>query len=93
MTIDPQLLQVIAAIRDPDELARFFTDLFTPAELADISLRWKLLADLHQGMPQRKIARKYGISLCKITRGSRVLKKKEGVVARLLAQMSDLPDK
>lgn len=84
MTIDKELLKIISSINDLDELNRFFNDIFTPAELDDISLRWKLLKDLHKGMTQRKIAEKYGISLCKITRGSRVLKDKTSVVLKVL---------
>ena len=84
MTIDKELLKVISSIKDQDELNRFFNDIFTPAELDDISLRWKLLKDLHNGMTQRKISEKYGISLCKITRGSRVLKEEDSVVLKVL---------
>ncbi len=84
MTIDKELLKIISSINDLDELNRFFNDIFTPAELDDISLRWKLLKDLHNGMTQRKIAEKYGISLCKITRGSKVLKDKTSVVLKVL---------
>ncbi|MCK4768643.1 MAG: transcriptional regulator, partial [Desulfobacula sp.] len=50
----------------------------------DISLRWKLLKDLHNGLTQRKIAEKYGISLCKITRGSKILKNKDSAVLKVL---------
>lgn len=85
MSIDQELLQVIMSIDDPKDLETFFKDIFTPAELDDISLRWKLLKDLHQGMTQRKIAEKYGISLCKITRGSKVLKNKNSVVLKILS--------
>ncbi len=84
MSIDQDLLQVILSIDNPDDLEAFFEDIFTPAEREDISLRWKLLKDLHQGMTQRKIAEKYGISLCKITRGSKVLKNKDSVVLKVL---------
>ncbi len=84
MTIDQELLKVILSINDLDELNRFFNDIFTPAELDDISLRWKLLKDLHKGMTQRKISEKYGISLCKITRGSKVLKDENSVVLKVL---------
>ncbi len=84
MTIDQELLKVISSINDLDELNRFFNDIFTPAELDDISLRWKLLKDLHKGMTQRKISEKYGISLCKITRGSKVLKDENSVVLKVL---------
>jgi TrpR family transcriptional regulator, trp operon repressor len=92
MAIDRQLLHVISTIDDLDELERFFKDLFTPAELDDLALRWKLLKDLYRGLPQRKIANKYGISLCKITRGSRVLKKKDGVMGKVLRQIPDCSD-
>ena len=84
MTIDRELLAVISTIDDLDGLEQFFKDLFTPAEMDDISLRWKLLKDLHKGMTQRKIAEKYGISLCKITRGSKVLKNKDSMVLKVL---------
>lgn len=88
MAIDRELLDVISGIKDKDELAQLFRDLFTPAELDDLTLRWKLLKDLYKKIPQRKIAEKYSISLCKITRGSKVLKKKECVVSRILTQLN-----
>jgi len=84
MTIDQELLKVISSMNDLDELNRFFNEIFTPAELDDISLRWKLLKDLHRGTTQRKISEKYGISLCKITRGSRILKDENSVVLKIL---------
>ncbi len=87
MTIDQELLKIISSLNDLDELNRFFNDIFTPAELDDLSLRWKLLKDLRKGMTQRKIAEKYGISLCKITRGSKVLKDKNSVVLKVLNQL------
>lgn len=84
MRIDDQLLDVILSIKNKNELESFFEEIFTPAELSDLSLRWKLLKDLHAGMTQRKIAEKYGISLCKITRGSKVLKKEGSVALKVL---------
>ena len=87
MSVDKELLEVVSSIKSLDDLHQFFNDIFTPAELEDISLRWKLLKDLHRGMTQRKIAEKYGISLCKITRGSKILKNKESVMLRILDEM------
>ncbi len=84
MAVDQELLKVISSIDNLEELSRFFEDIFTPAELDDISLRWKLLKDLHHGLTQRKIAEKYGISLCKITRGSKILKDKDSLVLKVL---------
>ena len=86
MKIDQELLKVVASLETTDEMTRFFEEIFTPAELDDISLRWKLLKDLHKGMTQRNIAKKYGISLCKITRGSKILKDRNSVVLNILNQ-------
>ena len=79
MGIDKELLEVISSIKDLNRLELFFKEILTPSETEDLSLRWKLLKDLNAGVPQRKIARKYGISLCKITRGSKILKNKDSV--------------
>lgn len=84
MTLDRDFLETVASIKNLNDLDFFFEELFTPSELADVSLRWKLLKDLHQGMTQRKIAEKYGISLCKITRGSKILKNEHSVVLKIL---------
>ena len=84
MGIDQQLLDVVLAMKDKDDLEQFFEEILTPAELADLSLRWKLLKELHGGMTQRKIAEKHGISLCKITRGSKILKKEGSVTLKVL---------
>lgn len=92
MPVDKTLLSVIASFQDIDELELFFEEILTPSELADLSLRWKLLTDLHLGMTQRKIAEKYGISLCKITRGSKILKKEDSISLKILNQKQE-PEK
>ncbi|MBF0242972.1 MAG: transcriptional regulator [Desulfamplus sp.] len=84
MSIDQDLLNTILSIKDIDKLKSFFEEILTPGELADLSLRWKLLQELQSGMAQRKIAEKYGISLCKITRGSKILKRENSVVYDIL---------
>ncbi len=83
MTVDQNLLKVFLSIDNLDDLELFFTDMFTPSELEALSLRWKLLTDLNNGLPQRKIAEKYGISLCKITRGSKLLKNRSSFVSKV----------
>ncbi len=73
-------------VTDPRELEKFLSELLTPAELHDLVLRWELLELLEQGVSQRKVAAKLGISLCKITRGAKILKRPGSVAARVLAQ-------
>ena len=81
-----ELARLLAAERDPGNMDRLFDDLLTQAELRDLILRWRQLKMLNAGVPQREIAETLGISLCKITRGSRVLKQPEAVVTALLKQ-------
>lgn len=79
-----ELVALLASVREPDAMRRLFDELFTRAELHDLVLRWRLLKMLVAGVPQREIASVLGVSLCKITRGSRVLKTNASVVADLL---------
>ena len=77
--------EVLASVREPRTMARLLEELLTPAERHDLALRWRLLGCLRRGDTQRRIATDLGISLCKITRGSRILKQPGSVSARLLA--------
>ena len=70
----------------PNDVERFFEDVFTKAETRDIALRWRIFQLLDEGIPQRAIGERLGVSLCKITRGSRFLKDPESVVRKILEQ-------
>ncbi len=70
-----EIAAVLAGIDDEKQIERFLKSLLTRSETREIELRWELVKLLHGGMSQRKISEKLGISLCKITRGSRELKK------------------
>jgi TrpR family trp operon transcriptional repressor len=75
---------VLCRIRDADQMRRFLEEILTPAECRDLALRWKLMQRLLEGTPQRKIASELGISLCKITRGAKVLKDGRSLSKRYL---------
>jgi TrpR family trp operon transcriptional repressor len=62
----------------------FLYSLLTVAEADEMAKRWALVKELAQGTPQRKIAEDLGLSLCKITRGSRELKKEGSAFRKLL---------
>lgn len=64
-------------------IEEFLYSLLTPAEADEMAKRWALVKELAHGTPQRRIAEDLGLSLCKITRGSRELKK-EGSAFRIL---------
>jgi TrpR family trp operon transcriptional repressor len=79
-----ELSEVLAQIREPALMERYLRSILTPSELADISGRWQLVKMLDQGLSQRHIARALGMSLCKITRGSRELKKKNSAFKEVI---------
>jgi len=78
--------QILSSISDENEVRNFLQELLTDNERLDIALRWHLLELLNDGVSQRKIAEKLGISLCKITRGSKLLKDSDSVARRKLTE-------
>lgn len=68
-----ELYQLFASVHGEKEAKQLLEDLLTPQELASLSERWQLIQELHKGTPQREIAKKLGVSISKITRGSRML--------------------
>ena len=81
-----EICTLLSEIDDKELIYSFFGCLFTTAELKDFSNRWHLVKELDAGTTQREIARKYGMSLCNITRGSREMKK-EGSAFRIVLDM------
>ncbi len=81
-----RLAENIAALRQPAQIEAFLKELLTPGELHDFALRWELVELLAAGVSQRQIATRLGVSLCKITRGAKILKKRNGVVAGLVGR-------
>ena len=76
--------ELFAGVSNPLRMRRLLSEILTPAELHDLALRWQLVQRLHAGVPQRRIASELGVSLCKITRGSRILKQPLGVIRDIL---------
>ncbi|MDR2303800.1 MAG: trp operon repressor [Treponema sp.] len=81
-----ELSRTLSKLNDSELIESFLRCLLTPAETADIAARWALVKSLKQKIPQRKIAKDLGISLCKITRGSRELKKSNSAFERILRE-------
>jgi TrpR family trp operon transcriptional repressor len=79
-----ELSRTLAAAREPELIESFLRCLLTPAETAYVAARWALVNALDKGQPQREIAKNLGISLCKITRGSRELKKENSAFRRIM---------
>lgn len=84
-----ELSQALAKIQDSELIKSFLAGLLTPAERADIAARWALVKELEKKVPQREIAKKLGLSLCKITRGSRELKKENSPFKSLFDSLKE----
>jgi TrpR family trp operon transcriptional repressor len=80
-----ELACAFAKTADTTLIEQFFKSILTPAETADIAARWALVKALDKKTPQREIAKTLGLSLCKITRGSRELKKPDSAFRRMLS--------
>jgi TrpR family transcriptional regulator, trp operon repressor len=83
-----EICTLLAKVKDKNLIKEFFSCLFTPSELNDFSNRWHLVKELEAGTTQRVIAKKYGMSLCNITRGSRELKKEDSAFKKMLALLN-----
>ena len=80
-----ELAMALAQTKDAHLIKDFLCRILTPAETADIAARWALVKALEQKVPQREIARVLGLSLCKITRGSREMKSPDQAFQKMLA--------
>ena len=80
------LVEVFCKIQDPEQMRRFLDEILTRSERRDLALRWRLMEMLREGVTQRKIAADLHVSLCKITRGAKILKDPESVTVRMLEQ-------
>lgn len=78
------LARTLARLRDPELVERFLREILTPSEAVDLGSRWALLQRLEAGESQRAIAAELGLSLCKITRGARELKRPDSALRRVL---------
>lgn len=84
-----ELVEIFAKTTDKKQMRKLFEELLTKAELTDIEKRWFIMKELYKGLPQRKIAKEMEVSLCKITRGSNVLKQDDSLFKEYLAKMFD----
>ncbi len=78
-----ELIHLIYSIQDESFFNDFLNCLFTPAEKIDFAHRWLIVKELKNGTPQREIAKKYNMSLCKITRGSKELQKENSAFNKI----------
>jgi TrpR family trp operon transcriptional repressor len=84
-----EIAGLLAETTNKNLILEFMESILTPAELEAISSRWELVKMLDQGVSQRKIARELHLSLCKITRGSKELKKDNSPLKKMIDKIDE----
>jgi TrpR family trp operon transcriptional repressor len=79
-----QIAGILAKVEDRKLIREFLICILTKYEIKEIAGRWELVKLLYDGMSQRRIAEQLGMSLCKITRGSKELKKRDSAFKTVL---------
>lgn len=79
-----EISTALARVDDPVLIESFLKSLLTKSEIHEMSARWALVKLLWQGHTQRAIAYQLKLSLCKITRGSKELKKRNSSFKKML---------
>jgi TrpR family transcriptional regulator, trp operon repressor len=84
-----ELIEALCRIHDTDTMRRLLSEVLTPSEFDALNLRWELMKRLNQGETQRSVASELRISLCKITRGAKIVHDPNSVSSRLLNDQLD----
>lgn len=79
-----EISKLVKNLHTEVEIENFFKELLTESEIETLSKRWRILELLAQGSTQRDIAKELQVSLCKVTRGAKILKDKKSVLSKYL---------
>lgn len=79
-----EIVNAFKSLSSTDDIKDFMLNLFTDAELATLSKRWRILKLLSNGYSQRAVAKELNVGLCKVTRGAKILKKEKSIVTNFL---------
>ena len=84
-----EIIDIFSQTTDKHLVRKLFSEILTPAELDDLAKRWFIMKELYKGKSQRAIAQEMEVSLCKITRGSKILKQDDSEFRRILGELFD----
>ena len=79
-----EIAELLSKMESADEIFAFLKEILTESELSVLSKRWRILKMLSEGKTQRDIAKELSVSLCKVTRGSKICKSPNAIVNKLI---------
>lgn len=83
-----EICEIISKLNRPEDVEVFMEELFTPSERQDLIQRWNILKMLDENKPQRTISTELSVGLCKVTRGSKILKNEKSLIKKILVDKS-----
>ena len=81
-----EISKIISNIDSEKQVCNFLLEILTESEVETLSKRWRIVKLLLQGKTQREIAKELNVSLCNVTRGSRILKNQNSAVKKYLTK-------
>ena len=76
--------KALSKLNSSKEIFDFLNEVLTKSELETLSKRWRILKMLKNSSTQREIASELKVSLCKVTRGAKILKNQNAIVKKFL---------
>ena len=77
-----EISKIIYELKSQKDIYNFLLEILTKSEVETLSKRWRILKGLSLGQTQREISKDLKVSLCKVTRGSRLLKDKDSIITK-----------
>lgn len=87
-----EIAKIFSDNNDPVFISDFLSQILTANEIKEVGDRWESVKMLYAGYSQREIAKKLGMSLCKITRGAKELKKPNNAFKKVLEKKGNKND-
>lgn len=84
-----EITNFILKLNSKEEAQAFLKEMLSEAEMSALSKRWRILSMLVEGRTQRDIVKELKVSLCKVTRGSKLLKDKNSVITKHFMENSN----
>ena len=76
--------EILNKINSQKDIYNFLLEILTDSEVETLSKRWRIINMLNEGKTQREISKELQVSLCKVTRGSKILKNEKSVIVKYL---------
>lgn len=82
-----EISKAIHNLKSDSKVYNFLLEILTESEVETLSKRWRIVNMLMQGKSQREISKELKVSLCKVTRGAKILKCKNSVTKEIIKEI------